>query len=309
LPIAKACINEHGGHRSNRFDNALRGGASLKDLLVAFAIATGLCATGALADAPPEKPAEAAPQEAAPAPKKKVKKKKKVHKAHKFHADHKVAEAPPPPAPEPPPPPAPEPLPPTPEPAPVVHIHKHDDSGFYIGGGAGSFMMDIVGLNVNGVGGTARLRGTEFGGYGNVGYNFNRNVAVELRAGTIGTERQLLEGGPLLGVPGSVPFTFVADTDAFYSGFLKGTLPIGDEFGIYGLIGATHYVVDLAADIGPLSYRDDFNDGDLSYGVGIEGRLGRDVTLGAEYVRYIDDSDGGVAVELDGLVGRVQFQF
>jgi hypothetical protein len=216
----------------------------------------------------------------------------------------------PPPAPEPPPPPAPEPPPPpAPEPLRVVSVEREDDSGFYIGGGAGSFMLDITGQNVNGLGGTARIKGTEFGAYGNVGYNFNRNLALELRAGGIDSEVQLQDGGPLFGVAGGIPFIFVADTDAFYSAFVKGTLPIGKSWGVYGLLGATHYVVNLAADIGPLIYREDFNDGDVSYGGGIEGRIGKSITLGAEYVKYVDDADGEVAAKVEGVVGRVQFKF
>jgi hypothetical protein len=280
----------------------------VKDFLIACAIAMGLSATGAMADGGPA-PTPTPTQEEAP---KKVtkKKKKKVHKTHKFHEDHKVAEVPqPPPSPEPPPPPTPEPVAVTPPPAPVVE-EKKDDSGFYVGGGAGSFDLDVTGLNVNGIGGRARTQDDAFGYYVDVGYNFNRNIALEFRGGHVETIADTLNGAPLLGVPaGNLPFVLFADTDGFYSGFLKGTLPIGDDFGIYGLIGATHYVVDLAANIGPLVYREDFNDGDVSYGGGIEARIGDALTLGAEYVKYVDDSDGGVAVDLDGITGRVQFQF
>jgi hypothetical protein len=275
-------------------------------MLVAFIVAMGLCATGAVADG---NNLDTTRQEA---PKnktsKKTKKKVKTSKAHnhKFHADHKVAaveEPPPPPAPTPEPPPVVAP------PAPVKVVEK-DDSDFYGGFGLGSFRLDIVAQNINGVGGARGIRNTEFGGYVNVGYNFNRNIAVELRVGGIDGGRVPQDAGPQFGAaPGAIPFAFGTDTDAFYSGFLKGTYPIGDGFGVFGLIGATHYNVDLAADIGVLRYREDFNDGDISFGGGFEGRIREDITLGAEYVRYIDDADGGVAVELDSLVGRVQFLF
>jgi opacity protein-like surface antigen len=257
----------------------------VRSLLVVSAVTMGLCATSAMAD---------------------------HSKTHKFHADHKIAavEEPPPPTPTPtpePPPPAPV----TPPPPAPACVEKKCDSGFYIGGGAGSFMIDVTGFNVNGAGSNIRLKGSKFGAYGDVGYDFNRNIAVEFRAGGLKTDSMVQEGAPILGVGGSVPFTFIVDSDAFYSAFLKGTIPLGERFGIYGLVGGTHYVVNLAADIGPipLSYRADYNDTDISYGGGIEARLGHSVKLGAEYVRYVDNRDGAVAAQLDGAVGRVQWKF
>lgn len=272
----------------------------MKGLLVAFVVAMGFCATGVMADEGPVKAQEETP--------KKKHRKKKVHKAHKFHADHKVAaveEPPPPPAPtpEPPPPPAPEP------PPPAVAVVEKDDSGFYAGIGAGSFTLDVTGINVNTRGANIRMKGSEFGGYGNVGYNFNRNIAVELRAGGVERVDAVFEGGPILGTANSVPFRFIANTDAFYSAFLKGTVPVGETFEVFGLVGATHYVVDLAANIGPLLYRADFNDSDVSYGGGVQARLTDTFVLGAEYVKYVDTRDRGVAADLDGVAGRLQFNF
>jgi hypothetical protein len=230
----------------------------------------------------------------------------KVHKAHKFHADHKVAEAPPP-----------EPPPPTPVPPPVVveqavvapvNVEK-DESGFYFGGGAGRFQLDFAALNFNGVGGRARVKDSQFGGYVDMGYNFNRTFAVEVRVGGVDDVVGIQEGGPLIGVIRSQPFEFLADSDAFYSAFLKANLPLGEVSNVYGLIGGTHYVVDLAGDVGPIRYREDFNDGDLSYGVGIEAKVGTWGMAGVEYVKYVEDNDGAVAIDLDGLAGRLQVRF
>lgn len=256
----------------------------MRSLFVVSVVTMGLCTTAAMAD---------------------------HSKTHKYHADHKIAavEEPPPPAPTPEPPPAPTPTPP-PAPAPVCCEHKCD-SGWYIGGGAGSFMVDVTGFAVNTAGASIRSRSSHFGAYGDLGYDFNRNLAVEMRVGSVNTDSQVFEGAPILGVPAPVPFTFTVNSDAFYSAFLKGTIPLGDCWGVYGLVGGTHYVVNLAANIGatPLAYRADYNDTDFSFGGGIEAKVGHCVKLGAEYVRYVDTRDNAVRAELEGAVGRVQVRF
>ena len=244
----------------------------------------GLCATGAMADG-----------------------------GYKYHANHKLAEVEEPPAPTPAPAPTPPPEPaPTPQPPPPPQCEKKcSDSGFYFGGGVGSYMIEVTGFNANFAGATIHSKGSKFGGYGDVGYEFNRNIAAELRVGSAKTDTSVQEGAPILLVPGSVPFAFNVDSDAFYSAFLKGTIPLGDCFGIYGLVGATHYVANLSANIGklPLAYRADYNGTDFSFGGGVEARICHSVKVGAEYVRYVDDRENAVRAELAGAVGRVQFQF
>lgn len=244
--------------------------------------------------------------------KKKVKKKKKktAHSGHKFHKDHKLAEVEPVAAPPPaPPPPVVEPPPPVvvEQPPPPPPVKKEEK--FYAGFGLGNFRVDVIGRNINGAGAQLRMAGSEFGGYGNIGWNFNKYLAVEGRIGGVATHVQQFDGAPFVFSPAQIVSSFVADTDGFQSAFLKGTIPIGNRFGIYGLVGGTHGIVKLATDIGALSYREDYNDGDISYGAGVQARVGDTFTLGAEWVRYFDDEDGGVAATLEGAVGRVQFRF
>lgn len=61
--------------------------------------------------------------------------------------------------------------------------------------------------------------------------------------------------------------------------YAKGVLPVTDQFRFYGLAGITK--VDLDAD----------SDSDFSYGAGLEYDLTPQLALGADYMRYLDESD------------------
>lgn len=93
------------------------------------------------------------------------------------------------------------------------------------------------------------------------GVAFNDYFALEGHVGSGGSD------GPL-------------DLDYLAGGYAKGMLPITPRFKIYGLLGATEVEFDGAD-----------SESDVSYGGGASYALMPNLSLDADYMRYLDDSD------------------
>lgn len=94
----------------------------------------------------------------------------------------------------------------------------------------------------------------------NGGMQFNDYFAVEAHLGGGGSD------GPV-------------ELDSLIGAYGKGILPISQEFRIYGLAGFTE--VDFDAD----------RESGFSYGVGAEFDVAPNLALGADYMRYLDESN------------------
>lgn len=92
------------------------------------------------------------------------------------------------------------------------------------------------------------------------GAQFNEYLGVEAHLGTGGSDGR-------------------AELDYLAGIYGKGILPVTDLFRFYGLAGFTK--VDLDFD----------SDSDFSYGAGLEFDLTPQLSLGADYMRYLDESD------------------
>ena len=136
-----------------------------------------------------------------------------------------------------------------------------------------------------------------------------RIAAAELRIGTAGAVTNNFDSSSFGFAPG-IPITATVDPNAFFSGLLRGTAPINDTFGVYGLIGVTHATFDTKASIlSIINVSKSDSDTSFSYGGGIEGAVANNLTLGAEYVRYIDKSSGSSHDTMDGVTATARFKF
>ena len=102
------------------------------------------------------------------------------------------------------------------------------------------------------------------------------------------------------GSDGGVDYDVDLDVWAF-SLFGKGTLPLGEYVKLYALLGGTYAYLD--ADIKFLGTKSSESDDkfSLSYGGGIEVKIGESLAAHADYIMYIDRSDydiGGFAIGL-----------
>lgn len=114
---------------------------------------------------------------------------------------------------------------------------------------------------------------------------------IAFRVGKYINEVIAFEGRLMLGLTDDT-FTFLgADIDvelnSALSIFVKADVPMSPFVNAYGLLGYTSGEVEFTGPGG--SFSEDEND--LSYGFGIEGEIGRNTLLSAEYVMFLDGTD------------------
>jgi len=105
------------------------------------------------------------------------------------------------------------------------------------------------------------------------GHSFD-STGLRLRAGVALNDYFALEGH--LGTGGS---DGNVELDYLAGGYAKGIVPIAPEFRLYGLAGFTE--VDLDVD----------DESGFSYGAGAEFDMTPSLAVGADYMRYLDDSN------------------
>lgn len=101
------------------------------------------------------------------------------------------------------------------------------------------------------------------------------STGLRLRAGVAFNDYFALEGH--LGTGGS---DGGLDLDYLAGGYAKGMLPITPSFTLYGLLGATEVEFDGAD-----------SETDVSYGGGASYALMPNLSLDADYMRYLDESN------------------
>lgn len=190
-----------------------------------------------------------------------------------------------------------------------AHEEKPEPTPWYAVVGLGSFRLTASNPNFDGNGHSLSVSGSSFGGFGGFGYEFNKSFAGELRVGTASSQSNQLDALNF-GSPVSSPFNASFDTNSFVSLLLKGSVPINDDLAAYVIGGYTHFSADLSATILGNANSVGSSDNDFSIGAGVEGKISEDVSVGVEYIRYLDTTNGNNQKDtVDGTVGTVKFHF
>ena len=150
------------------------------------------------------------------------------------------------------------------------------EEGAYMGVGIGMFNIKYseAGLSQS---------GNAVGGLLKGGYNFNENIAAELRVGTTGKTESTYPTGTL----GSIaPFTVGLSNDWFISYLAKPQFKVSDNGNLFAVLGGTtgKYKIDIS--ILGLSAAASKTITTFTYGAGYEHSLGGGSSIGIEYVVY-----------------------
>jgi opacity protein-like surface antigen len=126
---------------------------------------------------------------------------------------------------------------------------------------------------------------------GALGTVLNPHFAIEVRAGLGVDDDQITVGaGPA-----------TVELDAYFSGLLKGIVPLAPRFGIYGVAGAT--IGKFAASSNGL-YVEKW-ESDFTYGAGAEFGFAPNMSLGLEWLRMLE----GSGYRLDAASVAFNFRF
>ena len=153
------------------------------------------------------------------------------------------------------------------------------DGAFYVGASIGKAEAKDVCTGVNSISGaTCDDKDTTWKIFG--GYQFNRNFALEIGYSD-GGEVKASAFGVNASIEASV-FELVG----------VGTLPLGNNFSLYGKIGLYRADTEATATAGALSVREEESNTDLTFGIGAQFDLSKRFAIRAEWQRY-QDVDGG----------------
>ncbi len=148
-----------------------------------------------------------------------------------------------------------------------------DNTGFYLGSGAGVYYVNMDGVDLDKAAPDWRLFG---------GYKLNKYIAFE------GGYTHLFEiSEDILGVD------IKMDGDAFDL-MVRPTLPIGDRFEAFAILGYSWYDWNLKASYQGQTADDSANDDDFIYGVGAAFRFADRWSLRGEWTMVdVSDADFG----------------
>ncbi|MGE0622122.1 MAG: porin family protein [Pseudomonadales bacterium] len=147
------------------------------------------------------------------------------------------------------------------------------DRGFYLGSGIGMYYVDIDGIDLD----QSAPNWRAFGGY-----TLNKYLSFEA-----GYSHLFEVSDDILGVDVEM------DGDAF-DVMVRPTLPIGDRFEAFAILGYSWYDWNISASFQGQSVDDSANDDDLIYGVGGAFRFGDRWSLRGEWTMVdVSDADFG----------------
>jgi len=141
------------------------------------------------------------------------------------------------------------------------------------------------------------------------GYYFNKYFSVEGRLAFGVGDDSVSEVIDIGFGPETATLTF--DLDYSLGVYAVGHIPLTEQFQLYGLVGITKHEVTVDAFIPSLGGgSESFDDNDLSFGVGAEFDMTKNLSLGVEYVSYFTDGDiDGLKYDTDGLGITVNYIF
>lgn len=135
------------------------------------------------------------------------------------------------------------------------------------------------------------------GGYVSWVGALNEFVAFDARLGGSGTETDA--SGLKLGAGG-------------ISVFFRPTLPVGEQFELYGLLGESSIAVDRS---GPGMVQQTVARVGFSYGLGLDFRIADHFSFGAEWVKYIQDENYAatgvlpINISVTGISAQLAYHF
>jgi opacity protein-like surface antigen len=151
--------------------------------------------------------------------------------------------------------------------------NAESNSGFYAGSGAGIYYVDFDDVSFDESAATVRVFG---------GYKLNEYVAFEA-----GYMKLFEASGDTLGVDIEMDGTS-------WDVSVRPTLPVGDRFDVFGIVGWTQYDFEVKASALGVSTSDSDKNDDLIYGLGGAFNLNDNWTLRGEWVAIdVDDADFG----------------
>jgi outer membrane autotransporter protein len=138
------------------------------------------------------------------------------------------------------------------------------------------------------------------------GYYFNQYFSVEGRLAFGISDDSMTETDPILGTA-----TLTVSLDHSLGVYAVGHIPLTEQFQLYGLVGLTQFSGKIDASIsGGPSGSLSSDDNGLSFGVGAEFDMTKNLSLGVEYVSYITDGDiEGLSYDADGLGITLNYLF
>jgi len=148
------------------------------------------------------------------------------------------------------------------------------------------------------------------------GYYFNKYFSVEGRLAIgVGDDTQVVgsEFDPGLGT--TITYSVNVELDYSIGVYAVGHIPLTEQFQLYGLVGFTQHEITtelcgsaLGVTVCPVSGGGD--DSDLSFGVGAEFDMTKNLSLGVEYVSYFTDGEiEGDKYDTDGLGITLNYLF
>jgi outer membrane immunogenic protein len=130
----------------------------------------------------------------------------------------------------------------------------------------------------------------------NLGYSITPFFAIEIRGG-FGVN----DDTDAFSIPGAGTFVAQAEVDHYYGIYLRGELASEERLKPYGIIGYTEGRVELQA----LGFSVDEDEGDFSYGLGLEWLVNDSFSIEIEYLQLMDKND----FEIDTLGINVKGRF
>lgn len=143
---------------------------------------------------------------------------------------------------------------------------------------------------------------------------FNASLKpVGVYAGWVGSLNEYISFDARLGATGSkTDVSGLKLSAATFSAFVRPTLPLGDMFEAYGLVGVSSVAVDRS---GPGLVQQTVAKAGLSYGVGFDATIADHFSIGAEWVKYIQNENYAAAgaapinVSVSGISTVVAYHF
>lgn len=155
---------------------------------------------------------------------------------------------------------------------------RAQDLGFYAGAALGQAKFKDACTGITGAGfvGGCDDKDTAWKIFG--GYQFHRNVGVELGYVDFG---EATASGTLLGLPA----TAAADAKALEL-VAVGSIPLTQQFSAYGKLGAYRWDIDTSVTAGAAAAGGGDKGTDFTYGVGLKYDFTRNIAARAEFQRY-----------------------
>jgi outer membrane immunogenic protein len=134
------------------------------------------------------------------------------------------------------------------------------------------------------------------------GYYFNKYFSVEGRL-AIGVGDDSITETVFDPVLGFITGTLTTSLDYSLGVYAVGHIPVTEQFQLYGLAGFTQHSVNLEVCVTGFGCDDEsYDDSDLSFGVGAEFDMTKNLSLGVEYVSYFTDGEiEDLKYDTDGL--------